>query len=61
MDSDLATQLVTLNAQQTQTLATIAVMRKQHQMEMAAVAMIDDAASKASAPPGQGTQVDKTA
>ncbi len=61
MASDIATQLITLNTQQTQALATIAVMRKRHQMDMAIVDMIDAVTSKAPASLGQSQAVDKTA
>ena len=60
MDSDLMTQLTMMRSAQTQGQAQIAIVRKQHEMEMSLVAMIDEVARSAP-PPGQGTKVDKLA
>ena len=61
MSDDLATQMVSLSAEQTRTSANIAVIRKRHEMDMALINMIDEVTSKAPAPTGQGSRVDKTA
>jgi len=63
MAEDLTLQLLTLQQSGTRELAQIAVMRKQHQMDMAVVDMIDEVTSKAPppAPPGTGLVVDKRA
>jgi hypothetical protein len=62
MAEDLTLQLLTLQQSGTRELAQIAVMRKQHQMDMAVVDMIDEVTSKAPpAPPGTGLAVDKRA
>jgi hypothetical protein len=60
MQTDLAAQIVTMNAAQTRQLATIAVMRKQHQMQQQLVDLIDTV-TRAAPQPGQGAHVDKTA
>ncbi|MGV3651939.1 MAG: hypothetical protein ACO1OK_10970 [Devosia sp.] len=57
---EIATQMAMLSAQRTQGLVEIAVAKKSHQMQMDFIAMIDDVA-RAAPPPGQGTQVDKSA
>lgn len=51
-----------MEAKQSATLqsASIAVLKKQHEMEQALVNMIAEVA-QAAPPPGQGTRVDKTA
>jgi len=63
MAEDLTLQLLTLQQSGTRELAQIAVMRKQHQMDMAVVDMIDEVTSKAPPPPppGTGLVVDKRA
>ena len=63
MAEDLTLQLLTLQQSGTRELAQIAVMRKEHQMDMAVVDMIDEVTSKAPppAPPGTGLVVDKRA
>lgn len=60
MDSDLTTQLTMMRSAQTQGQAQIAIAKKQHEMDMSLVTMIDDVARSAP-PPGQGTKVDKVA
>ncbi len=57
---EIATHLATMSAAKTQGQAQMAIVRKQHEMEMSLIAMIDEAVRSAP-PPGQGTQVDKTA
>ena len=63
MAEDLTLQLLTLQQSGTRELAQIAVMRKEHQMDMAVVDMIDEVTSKVPppAPPGTGLVVDKQA
>jgi hypothetical protein len=60
MDSDLSTQMVALQGARTQFSAQIAIVKKNHEMEMALVNMVDQVARSAP-PPGQGTKVDKLA
>jgi hypothetical protein len=60
MDTDLSTQMVALQGARTQFSAQIAIVKKNHEMEMALVNMVDQVARSAP-PPGQGTQVDKLA
>lgn len=60
MDTDLSTQLVAAQSSRTQFSAQIAIVKQNHEMEMAAVNMVDQVAR--SAPPaGQGAKVDKSA
>lgn len=60
MDSDLSTQMVALQGARTQFSAQVAIVKKNHEMEMALVNMVDQVARSAP-PPGQGTKVDKLA
>ncbi len=60
MDTDLATSLLTARTAQTQQSAMIAVIRKNHEMDMSLLQMIDEVARSAP-PPGQGLKVDKLA
>ena len=57
---DLATQMTALQGARTQFSAQIAIVKKNHEMEMALVNMVDQIA-RAAPPPGQGTKVDKLA
>ncbi|WP_158626097.1 hypothetical protein [Arsenicitalea aurantiaca] len=57
---EIATQLTMMQAARTQGLANIAIVKKQHEMDMALIAMIDEVARSAP-PPGQGAAVDKLA
>jgi hypothetical protein len=57
---DIATQMAMLSAARTQGQAGIAVAKKSHEMQMDFIAMID-AVVRTAPPPGQGTQVDKSA
>ena len=63
MAEDLTVQLLAMQQSGGRELAQIAVMRKQHEMEMAVVDMIEDVSSKAPAPApaGTGLVVDKRA
>jgi hypothetical protein len=63
MAEDLTVQLMAMQQSGGRELAQIAVMRKQHEMEMAVVALIDDVSSKAPtpAPEGMGRVVDRRA
>lgn len=60
MEMDLATQMTALQGARTQFSAQIAIVKKNHEMEMALVNMVDQIA-RAAPPPGQGTKVDKLA
>ena len=60
MDLDLATQMTALQGARTQFSAQIAIVKKNHEMEMALINMVDQVA-RAAPPPGQGTKVDKLA
>ena len=60
MDTDLSSQLVAAQNSQTRFSAQIAIVKKNHEMEMALVNMVDQVARSAP-PPGQGTKVDKLA
>jgi hypothetical protein len=60
MDSDLSTQLVAAQTARTQFSAQVAIVKKNHEMELALVQMVDEVARSAP-PPGQGRQVDKLA
>ena len=63
MAEDLTVPLLAMQQSGGRELAQIAVMLKQHEMEMAVIDMIDDVSSKAPppAPPGTGLVVDKRA
>ena len=60
MNTDLATSLMMARSAATQFSAQVAVVRKNHEMDMALIQMVDEVA-RAAPPPGQGTKVDKTA
>ena len=57
---ELAANVVAVKQAATQQSASIAVMKKQHEMQMSLINMIEQVA-QAAPPPGQGTMVDKTA
>jgi hypothetical protein len=59
--SDLATSLVTANAQQTQSLIQIAVMKQQFKAEQSVLDILDPPQTQAPPSPGTGLVVDKTA
>jgi hypothetical protein len=60
MGTDLSTQLVAAQSSKTQFSAQIAIVKQNHEMEMALVEMVDQVARSAP-PPGQGAKVDKLA
>lgn len=60
MDSDLATSLVMAQSTATRFAAQVAIVKTNHQVELAMVQMVDEAA-RAAPPPGQGLKVDKLA
>jgi hypothetical protein len=60
MDTDLATQLVSMRAAGTQQTIAMAILKKNHEMEMSLLQTLDQVARSAP-PPGQGTRVDKLA
>lgn len=60
MDMNLVMSAMSMKAAQTQQLASIAIMKKQHEMQMSLVQMIDEIARSAP-PPGTGAVVDKSA
>lgn len=60
MDTDLSTQMTALQGARTQFSAQIAMVKKNHEMDMALIQMVDQVA-RAAPPPGQGTKVDKIA
>ena len=57
---DLSTQLVAAQSSQARFSAQVAIVKKNHEMEMALINMVDQVA-RAAPPPGQGTKVDKLA
>lgn len=60
MDLDLSSQLIAAQSSQTRFSAQVAIVKKNHEMDMALVQMVDEVARSAP-PPGQGTKVDKLA
>jgi hypothetical protein len=60
MDTDLSTSLMMARSTAMQFSAQVAIVRKNHEMDMALIQMVDEAA-RAAPPPGQGTKVDKLA
>lgn len=60
MDTDITSQLLAARSTSTQHSATIAVIRKNHEMDMALLQAVDEL-SRAAPPPGQGLRVDKLA
>ena len=60
MNTDLTTQLLALRSMTTEHAVGIAVLKKQHEVDMSLIQMLDQAA-RAAPPPGQGTKVDKLA
>ncbi len=61
MSTDPAMQVLAMQLGKTQMLAQIAIIKKSHEIEMAMIDMIDQAARAAPAPKGQGQVVDKRA
>lgn len=60
MDSDLSTQMTALQGARTQFSAQTSMVKKNHEMDLALIQMVDQVARSAP-PPGQGTKVDKIA
>ena len=60
MDTDLASQLTVAQSSQARFSAQVAIVKKNHEMELALVQMVDEVARSAP-PPGQGPKVDKLA
>ena len=61
MKIDLTSQALALQQSQTQAKAGIIMIKKQHEMEMMLVEMVDAVSRNAPLPSGQGTRVDKSA
>ena len=61
MDMDVTTQLLAMRAGATQQAAQMAMVKKNHEMEMQLVNMVAEAVRSAPAPTGQGLVVDKRA
>lgn len=59
--SDMALAAVATKQSQTQHLAQIAMVKKQHEMEMSLVNMLTQAVENAPRPDGTGSVVNKTA
>lgn len=59
--SDIAATAVAMKQAQTVHLAQIAMVKKQHEMDMSLISMLTDAVQSAPAPEGMGTRVDKRA
>ena len=60
MDTDLSMALVAARTAATQQSVAIAIVKKNHEMQMALVQMIEETA-RAAPPPGHGKVVDKVA
>lgn len=58
---DPTAQILAMQAGRTQQLVNIAIIKKSHEMDMALVNMIDQAARSAPAPAGTGLVVDRRA
>ena len=56
---DVATQMVAMRMSATQQAASMAMIKKNHEMEMSLVNMLADVARSAPAPSGQGLVVDR--
>jgi hypothetical protein len=59
--ADITTQLLAMRAAGTQQAAQMALIKKNHEMEMAIVNMVAEVAKSAPPPSGQGLVVDKRA
>lgn len=57
---DVAETMINMKAAQTQSLMQIAIIKKNHEMQMDLINMLGEVARSAP-PPGQGTRVDKSA
>lgn len=60
MESNLSTQLTSLQGARTQYSAQVSMVKANSQADMATAVMLDEAV-RAAPPAGQGTKVDKTA
>ncbi len=60
MDTDLVGSVLSMKQAATREAAQFSILRKQHEMQMSLINMIDEVARSAP-PPGQGAQVDKLA
>ena len=60
MDTDLSTQMTALRGAATQFSAQVSIVKKNHEMDMALIGMVDQVA-RSDPPPGQGLKVDKIA
>lgn len=60
METDLATSLVMAQSTATRFSAQVAIVKANHEMELALVQMVDEVARPAP-PLGQGTKIDKLA
>jgi hypothetical protein len=60
MGIDVASAMVAMRSAATQQSASIAIMKKNHEMQMSLLQMLDEVVRSAP-PPGQGTVVDKIA
>ena len=61
MDTSFAIQAAAMKQAQIQTTAQFAILKKQSEMDMMLVEMIDSVAQSAPVPDGQGLVLDKTA
>ena len=59
--TDVTTQLLAMRMAGTQQAAQMAIIKKNHEMEMSLVNMVAEVAKSAPAPSGQGLVVDKRA
>ena len=60
MDIGLVTSLLSARQSATRQAISLSVVKQQHEMELSLINMLADAVKNAP-PPGQGTQVDKSA
>ena len=60
MDIGSAEGVMALKQAQTQQIAQIKIMKKQHEMQMSLINMVGELVDNAPAPNGTGTKVDKT-
>ncbi|MCF6301678.1 MAG: hypothetical protein L3J13_00465 [Devosiaceae bacterium] len=61
MNIDPTSQAMALQQSQVHAKAQIIMIKKQHEMKMMLVEMVDSVSKSAPAPQGQGTRVDKSA
>ena len=60
MDTDLATSIMAAQSSASRFAAQVAIVKANHQAELALVQMVDELV-RAAPPPGQGAKVDKLA